>query len=348
LSAEPAAAHRPRRALADWRVWLGVGITLGALAWTVRGVPFGEIAAALENVDYVYLLLAVPFPLLGLWFRALRWRWLALPLAPQPLPLGALYRATAVGFMAINVFPLRLGELVRPWLLARETGVRGSAALGTLVLERAIDFTSMMAIGGVVLWLHARAMPEWVRVGAAAIAVVALTPFVLIAALRRAERQTLALISLVLRPLPAGLRARLEGLVEQVCVGLVALRGARAVAMVALYSVLLWAGLFFAPFALGIAALRIELPLGEALFAGYTVLVFTALAIAAPAAPGFFGTYHFACREALALFDVPAAQAVAYGTLVHLAYLVPSTLAGLFPALRAGIRLGDLWSAAKP
>ncbi len=329
-------------------MWLGVGITLAALAWTVRGVPFGEIGAALADVDALYLLVMLPLPLLGLWFRALRWRWLALPLAPAPLAVGALYRATAVGFMAINLFPLRLGELVRPWFLARETGVRASAALGTLVLERAIDFTSMMAIGAGVLWLHARAMPEWVRVGATAIALVGLAPFALIAALRLAERRTLALLGLALRPLPASLSGRLEGLLEQVCLGLVALRGARAVAMVTLYSVLLWAGLFFAPFALGIAALRIELPLGEALFAGYTTLVFTALAIAAPAAPGFFGTYHFACREALALFDVPAAQAVAYGTLVHLTYLVPTTIAGLLPALRAGIRLGDLWSAAKP
>ncbi len=347
MSSQPAAAPRPRSALRDWRIWLGVLITLAALAWTLRGVPFAEVGSALESVKVVYLLWMLPCPLLGLWFRALRWRWLALPLAPEPLPVAALYRATAVGFMAINLFPLRLGELVRPWFLARDTGVRASAALGTLVLERAIDFTAMMAIGAIVLWLHARQMPEWVRFGAGAVSVVGLAPFVLIAALRRSERRTLALFGRLLRPLPTPLSSRLEGLLEQVCLGLVSLRGARAVAMVALYSVLLWAGLFFAPFALGIAALGIELPLRETFFAGYTVLVFTALAIAAPAAPGFFGTYHFACREALALFDIPAAQAVAYGTVVHLTYLLPSTLAGVIVALRAGVRLGDLWSAAR-
>ena len=49
--------------------------------------------------------------------------------------------------MAVNVLPFRLGELARPWLLAQETEVRGAAALGTLVLERAIDFTCVVADG---------------------------------------------------------------------------------------------------------------------------------------------------------------------------------------------------------
>jgi hypothetical protein len=335
-----------RRALGDWRVWLGFAVTGLALAWTLRDAPFSEVARSVGAANPWWVALMVPCQLASMWSRALRWRWLAGPIAGVPLPTGALYRATVVGFMALNLFPLRLGELVRPWFLARETGVRGSAALGTLVLERAVDFTTLIVLGAAVLFLHARGMPEWVRVSAALLAAVGLVPFLLIVALRRDEAGTLRRLGAVLRLLPERTSRPLADVLEQVCRGLVALRGARAVTMVTLHSLLLWGVVILAPFALGTLALEIELPPGQALHAAYTALVFTALAVAAPAAPGFFGVYHFACREALTLFGVPSALAVAYGTVVHLSYWVPVTLAGLLALLRSGARVGELWSAA--
>ena len=78
--------------------------------------------------------------------------------------------------------------------------------------------------------------------------------------------------------------------------------------MVVLHSVMIWTVWLSAPFFIGLPALGIDLPPGELLLATYTVTVFAALAVAAPSAPGFFGVYHFACREALALFGVSSAS----------------------------------------
>jgi hypothetical protein len=73
--------------------------------------------------------------------------------------------------------------------------------------------------------------------------------------------------------------------------------------------------------------------------------VFVALAVAAPSAPGFFGVFHFACREALGLFGVASAQAVAYGTVVHLTYWLPVTLIGVVIAAGTGARMAELADA---
>src|SRR5690606_22492467 len=45
------------------------------------------------------------------------------------------------GFMAMFLFPLRLGELVRPYLVKRTTGntARMTAVLATVVVERVVD-----------------------------------------------------------------------------------------------------------------------------------------------------------------------------------------------------------------
>ncbi len=326
----------------DWRVWAGIAIPAAAIAYTLHDVDLRDVATHIGDANPWIVLAMVPFQILGLWVRAVRWRWLSLSLAPEPLPLRALFRATALAFMAVNVLPFRLGELARPWLLARETDVRGAAALGTLVLERAIDFTCVSLLGGLVLLLHANAMPAWVSSGAVVFALFTCVPIALVCALRMNEAGTLALIDAALRPFPLRLRERVMDLVSEVCRGLAGLRGWRATSRVVLHSALLWGVVLPAPFLLGMFAFDIELPTRTLLLATFTTNVFVALAVAAPSAPGFFGVFHFACREALGLFGVSRSVAVAYGTVVHLTYWIPVTLIGSVIAAQSGARLGEL------
>ena len=71
-------------------------------------------------------------------FRAWRWEYLLRPLGVS-LPLRRLLLISSVGFMAILALPVRLGEFVRPYFVTRERGVRMSAAVGTVAVERIID-----------------------------------------------------------------------------------------------------------------------------------------------------------------------------------------------------------------
>jgi hypothetical protein len=308
----------------------------------VHDVDLREVASHIGDANPWLVLAMVPLHILALWLRAVRWRWLARSLSEKPLPIRPLFRATALGFMAINVLPFRLGELARPWLLGRETEVRGSAALGTLVLERAIDFTAVSVMGGLVLFVHTKAMPGWVRSGAAIFGVFTLIPVAVIVALRINEAGSLGIIDRLLRVLPDNLRTRIMELVTEVCRGLAGLRGFHATAQVLLQTAILWAIVLPAPFLLGLYAFGIEFEPRKMLLATFTTNVFVALAVAAPSAPGFFGVFHFACREALHLFGVPRAVAVAYGTLVHITYWIPVTLIGTFVAAQTGARLAEI------
>ncbi len=332
-------AAQPRWRL---RVGLGLAITVAAVWWTVRDVDFSIVAQSVRTAHLFPILLIAVVQVLGLWVRALRWRHMTDSLTEQPIPIVVLYRATAVGFMAINVLPFRLGELLRPWFLSQEASIRGSAALGTLVLERAIDFASIAMISGAVLYFHSAGFPAWFRTGAIVFTVLGLVPFGLVVALRVDEARTLAFLTLFVRPLPEAIATSALDLITEACRGLGALKGIRPLLMVAFYSGLLWVVIFASVFVLGFIAFDIQLPLRDEILAVYTLHVFTALAAAAPAAPGFFGVFHFACREALGLFGISPDVAVAYGTIVHLGYWLPVTSAGLLVAVRSGMRLADL------
>jgi uncharacterized protein (TIRG00374 family) len=326
----------------DWRVWAGIAIPVAAIAYTLHDVDLRDVASHIADANPWIVLAMVPLQILGLWVRAVRWRWMSLSLSPEPLPMRALFRATALAFMAVNVLPFRLGELARPWLLSRETEVRGAAALGTLVLERAIDFTCVSLMGGLVLLVHAKAMPPWVSSGAIVFAALTCVPIGLIVALRVNEPGTLRVMDALLRPFPTALRERVMDLVSEVCRGIAGLRGWRATSRVVLHSALLWGLVLPGPFLLGLLAFDIPLAPRQMLMATFTTNLFVALAVAAPSAPGFFGVFHFACREALALFGVSSAVAVAYGTVVHLSYWIPVTLIGSVIAAQSGARLGEL------
>ena len=342
MSGEARGTDAPPRPGWRLRVWLGVAITVAAIGWTVRGVDFSIVAESVRNAHLFPLLIIAVAQLLGLWVRALRWRQMTDSLTDEPIPIVVLYRATAVGFMAINVLPFRLGELVRPWFLSQEARIRGSAALGTLVLERSIDFASVAMISGLVVYFHSAGFPAWFRTGAILFSVLSLVPFGLVVALRMDEARTLGFLTLFVRPMPEAIASRALDLITEACRGLGALKGTRPLLLVALYSALLWLVIFPSVFVFGFIAFDIQFPLREEILAVYTLHVFTALAAAAPAAPGFFGVFHFACREALGLFGISPDVAVAYGTLVHLGYWLPVTGAGLLVAVRSGVRLADL------
>jgi uncharacterized membrane protein YbhN (UPF0104 family) len=97
----------------------------------------------------------------------------------------------------------------------------------------------------------------------------------------------------------------------------------------------LWHGLSFW---LGMLAFDIQ--------AGPTAAYFTeavvGFVVAAPAAPGFFGTFHFGAGWALSLFGVSDAQSLAFAYGYHLGGFIPVTVIGLYYAGKIGLSLEDV------
>jgi hypothetical protein len=56
-----------------------------------------------------------------------------------------------VGYMANNVLPARLGELVKCHYLGDREGISRSATLGTVVVERIVDTVVLVTIGAVAI-----------------------------------------------------------------------------------------------------------------------------------------------------------------------------------------------------
>jgi hypothetical protein len=330
VSAPPAPRRGRRRArLRDPRLWLGLAITAVTLWLALRGVSFRDLARDLRQADVVLLVAySLPAYLVSLWLRALRWRHLTD--AVQPIGIGPLLRATAVGFMVNNLAPLRIGEVVRAWTLARETGASGAAILGTVILERLIDALAVLVLAFAILGTRSGAIPL-----ESVLFIGLLIPLGAVVLLRLAPERVVTATGWLIR---LGLRERavagLQRLVRSLAEGLGSLRGGRHLFWIAWHTVWLWGVLSVIPFYGTLAALGVDLGSpGRNLAAAYSTLVAVGIAVALPSAPGFFGPYHYAARLALGRFGLADSTALAVGTLAHATFWVIVTCAG-FAALR--------------
>lgn len=328
-----AAAAGSRSLLLDARIWIALAITAATLWLAFRGVDLQILARDVRRADVLLLVgLSIPLYLAQFGVRALRWRHLTDAVAP--IGHGPLFRASLVGFMANNVFPLRIGEFVRAWFLARQVKVSTAAVFGTIVLERVLDAVVIVGLGLVLLGSGSASGGGTLRVGLPLV-LSAVLPLGGVVLLRVAPDATLGILERAAAiVLPRRFVTPLSAVLRRMAEGLGSLQGGRHLFWVAWHSLLLWLVLGPLPFVVGFLALGIDLgSMLHTLRAAYVTLVAVAVAVAVPSAPGFFGPYHLACREALARFGVGEELALALGTLVHAAFWVIVTVLGLL-ALR--------------
>ena len=312
----------------------------------VRDVDFAMVGRTIADANWVLLVgLSVPSYLAIVFLRALRWRHLTDPI--QPMQTSPLFRAVAVGFMANNIFPLRMGEVVRSLYLSREVGAPPAAVFGTVVLERVIDTVMVIGLAAFVLSFHRGSDDAFLAYGAIVLIPIALAPLVGLVCLRLAPDRFIAVVAWLLRPAPTRLADYLTGALGRFAEGLGALRGGVHLFWIAFHSLVVWLIFSTIPILAGFWAVGIDLGTPfETLVAAWITLAAVGMAVAIPSAPGFFGTYHAACKLALEPFGVAPETAVALGTLLHAMFWVTLTALGLAVLRSGSTSLGEIEPAA--
>jgi hypothetical protein len=302
-----------------------------------RNVPLSDLGTALQRFDAWWLLPAFAISLLLQVFRAWRWQLELQPLAR--VGLGELWIVTSVAYMAINVLPARLGEVVRPWLLSRRTTVSISNVVGNLVIEKTMD--SLVILFYILLGLMTTAnLPEWVRRGASVPAVAAAVLVALVGLLY--ARGESFFERWIVHYLPERFGAGLLRVVKAIVDGMRILPNRRLLLAVFVVSLALW----FLPILSSYVVMRafdFTVPFAAALI----VFIFIGFGTALPQAPGMIGTYQYACILALALFDVPRADALAYGLVLNAIQLVSLVGQGIVALPLAGVGVSELRQAGR-
>ena len=316
---------------------LGLLVSAGFLYLAFRNVPLADLAAALGRLHVGWLLVTVVISLLIMVFRTWRWQLELRPL--ERIPFGRLWVVTAVAYLAINLIPARLGEVVRPWLLSRRSSVSFSNVVGNLVVEKTMDavVTLLYILVGLVTIEN---LPEWVRTGARVPAVGAAVLVVLVLLLY--WRGEAFVDRTVLRFLPERFGEGVKRVTGAIVAGMRVLPNPRLVLAVFLVSLVLWFLPILSSYVMT-RAFAFDVPFGAAV----VVFIFIGFGTALPNVPGMIGPYQYACILALGLFGVPQADALAYGLVLNAVQFFTLVAQGLIAMPLAGVSVADLAAAAR-
>jgi len=306
------------------RAVLGVAISVLALVLVVRSVDVAAALDALRHADPRWVALLVLFVIADILLRAVRWRVLLTPLGR--VSFGDTLSSLLVGYLANNILPARLGEIVRSVDLGERTGLSRSSILGTIVIERVVDtFVVVSIAAAAILVLSVRGV-----VASAVLVGFAVTALLVVA----------VAVGIYAHRLPGAGRVRtflgrwprIQTTLRRLRTGLAVASDPRTMIAAVVLSIGSWSCTVLA-FAAAAQAVGIEPTIGQAslLAAG------TNLATAIPAGPGYVGTFELATVTIAASVGIARAPALAFAILVHVTTLLLTSIGGAI-ALMLGSR----------
>lgn len=306
------------------------------LLWLfVRRLEWDELQRAFASAQWGLLALGVVVTLQTYVIRAWRWQALLRPLGT--VRFGPAFRTTIIGFTATFLLPARVGEVLRPYLLARQERLSVSATFATIIIERALDLTA-------VLLLFAAALPllgvdvgpqtRWAGLAAAGAAAIALLALFVFAGHPERVGQWADWLT---RWLPARAATAIGGFARKFAEGLAVMREPRALIVSMAWSLGLWISI-----CLGIWLVSRAFDLAVPFAGTFLIVMYLVVGVAVPT-PGGAGAFHLAYQIAVTTyFGATVDQAAAAAIMLHLVSFVPAVVLGFVFMWQDGLTLGGL------
>lgn len=287
-------------------------------------MPMGELVRDLRATDRtaisVYILVSLGFQ--GV--RVVRWGLLITPV--KPVSARALWQAGLIGIPAAAFLPLRLGEFVRPVLIAR-SGVPFAAGMASVVVERVADGVVNVGLFFLLIAMMPAATPLSESLRAAGFAALIVfggaVAFLVLAGLARSR--AVSVMQRLLRPFPARIADKAVHLLETFLDGVTPLSNPRRLVWFLVLTAVYW-GANGAITTYLARSYGLDVPF----MAGPFALTCVVFAIMIPAGPAFAGTLELGMSLGFSPFAVTPVQVAAVALGAHAAtLLVLAVTAGL-------------------
>jgi uncharacterized membrane protein YbhN (UPF0104 family) len=305
------------------RAIFGIAVSLVAVLLVLASVDPVRTAEALRGASPVWLAIVAGLVALDIVLRAVRWRRLLAPI--RRVGALAVLDYLLIGYLANNILPARLGEVVRCHFLGDREGISRTTVIGTVVVERVVDIAVVVAIAAVaVLVLSIRGFVASAVIVGAAIGALLVVALALGVAAHRLPGATRVAALVAAWPW-------LGDAVGKLRLGLAVAANPRTLLEAVALSLLAWTAALLA-FAAAGQALGVELTLSQAslLAAGVT------LAAAIPTGPAALGTFELASVQIGAAFGIATERALALGIIMHVAIFVLTSVGGVVALVRLG------------
>lgn len=313
-------------------------ISVVLVGWVVWHTDWNEVWLRLREANPALLLASGAAVGVGIFLRTWRWQIMLEPELPERR-YGDLLDIVNLGYLANNLLPARLGDVIRSYLAAEWTPASFTFALSTTAVERVLDTLVVVTmLFGVLPFLPVP--PEAAQAGGL-LGIAFFAAGIVLVVMAWYKTQSEKLIRAVLRPLPineAVWSERIVALLEGFAVVRQPMRFARVLLSTALIWVVAIASYWFV-----FLAFNLNLDF----VAGAFVISVAALGMAIPSGPASTGTYDAAASGALQILGVVQGLAGGVAVILHAINFIVITLFGLWSLGKRGLTLNKLTMQAE-
>jgi hypothetical protein len=316
-----------------------VGLTAALMAFFLRSADLSSVWSEISRARLELVVAGLAANAVSYVIRVGRWQRLLAPIGQ--VGFGAAAHATVIGFATTALLPGRLGEVLRPYLLARRQRLSVSAALATIVLERLLDLIAVVMLLGVFLLFFSSDLPQAddqvlaaLRGGGIIAACGAALALILIVVAARAPGRIAAVAQRIAGALPERVGSAVGGFLTKFHAGLGIARQPGRFLLAFAWSFPLWLCVCVSAWCV-CQAFGIALPPSGSL----PVMVMMVLGVAVPT-PAGLGSFHAAVQVGVTSFyAAPVDAAVGAALVLHLVSFGPVTLLGIIWMARDGLTL---------
>jgi len=307
------------------------------IEWSSLGVAFGE-------AKYIYIFPTILIMFASFYIRAIRWEVLLSPV--KKVAVLNLFSVNMIGFMANNVLPARLGEFIRPVMVARKEKIGVSASFATVAIERVFDILGIIVIASLLFCFlpsgtsqntNSLAVILQLKKWSAIMAFLGICAIAILFLLSLYPKEAGAVFEKLLFIFPHHLRDKLVNLLHSFISGLQVFDHKTKLLWIGMLSIVIWL-----LNALSIYVLCYSFDIGLSFAGSCFVTVCIALAVALPQAPGFIGVFHIATQKSLDVFGIGLSSAQSFAILLWAVSVIPVTVTGLLFLWREGISFGEI------
>jgi uncharacterized protein (TIRG00374 family) len=331
------------------RIGVSIVLMIALLAFFLWNVNFEEMMHGLKQADPWLVALAALLALIAYWARVIRWMLILRPVAKVRHSSALL--ATVVGYAAITLLPARMGDIIRPVILARRDHFPVSAGLASILTERVFDLWTVVLFFLVFLiWppamadldAGAEANLHLLRVSGYAVGVALTLGTLVLLGLFQYQDRFVAILSRPVERFAPSWREGFTNFLNHFLDGLRVLQRPRDLVVTATASFALWYIIFW-QVRVTLLAFHLDFPLRVA----FLLVTLAVLGLAIPT-PGGVGGFHKATQVGLTtFFAVELNLATAIAIVYHAICFVPITVIGLFCLPLLGMRIADVRGLAE-
>jgi len=287
---------------------IGILISAVALYFSLNKVDFKALWAAFRSANYWLLTPAAILQFFCFGFKGAGWRYLLRP-AKKEIRVTSTISVLIIGLMVNNLFPAKMGELARAYLIGEKENLPKTLCLSTIMVEHLLDISVLLIFLLVLMPLVS--LPPWLKTSGTMLGFLALGMIVFLFLVMQREEKFLNWINWWFHYIPERFRDKVQVILKNMLQGMRVVTG-RYIFYAFGTLVAMWCTVFLNAY-LVMLAFGLFLPI----YAPIMVIVFTAFGKVIPSSPGGIGTLHYLIIVVLMAFGVSKEVALGYAILMH-------------------------------